>query len=193
MTIEQLAEKYNLTNNDFWQHKQSGNWIVKHDTAEKIATIEGIELVEMKCLTSERDFARFLITMKKGDKVISSVGEADKSNCTSRYYGCMAEKRGIDRCVLKLIEAYQYGVYSEVEADDFKKPTEKSTTKYTANPKASDYMKNNMRQIFSAKGVYKKDKAETIFRELTKEDGQRIKDLMEGGKIDQAVEEFYKL
>jgi hypothetical protein len=31
----------------------------------------------------------------------------------------MAEKRGIDRCVLKLINAYQYDISSEVEADDF--------------------------------------------------------------------------
>ena len=37
------------------------------------------------------------------------------------YIASMAEKRGIDRCVLKLINAYQYGIYSEVEADDFKK------------------------------------------------------------------------
>ena len=50
-----------------------------------------------------------------------------------------------------------------------------------------------MRQIFSAKGVYNKDKAESIFRTLTKEDGQKIKDLMESGKIDLAVTEFYKL
>ena len=33
-----------------------------------------------------------------------------------------AEKRGVDRCVLKLINAYEYGISSEVEADDFKKP-----------------------------------------------------------------------
>ena len=32
----------------------------------------------------------------------------------------MAEKRGIDRCVLKLINAYEYGIKSEEEADDFK-------------------------------------------------------------------------
>ena len=32
----------------------------------------------------------------------------------------MAEKRGIDRAVLKLINAYEYGIYSDVEADDFK-------------------------------------------------------------------------
>ena len=52
---------------------------------------------------------------------VSTIGEADKSNCMSNYYGSMAEKRGIDRCVLKLINAYEWGISSEVEADDFKK------------------------------------------------------------------------
>ena len=33
----------------------------------------------------------------------------------------MGEKRGIDRCILKLINAYEYGVYSDSEADNFKK------------------------------------------------------------------------
>ena len=36
----------------------------------------------------------------------------------------MAEKRGVDRCILKLINAYEYGVYSDSEADNFKKPVE---------------------------------------------------------------------
>ena len=68
-----------------------------------------------------------LITMVKEDKdgnviaSITSVGEADNRNSKNNYYGSMAEKRGIDRCVLKLINAYEYGVFSEVEADDFKK------------------------------------------------------------------------
>ena len=53
--------------------------------------------------------------------MVISVGEADKSNCTSRYLACMAEKRGRDRCVLKLIKAYEWGVYSEEEAETFKK------------------------------------------------------------------------
>ena len=52
---------------------------------------------------------------------VTSVGEADSKNSKNNYYGSMAEKRGIDRCVLKLIQAYQYGIYSEVEADDFKR------------------------------------------------------------------------
>ena len=48
-------------------------------------------------------------------------------NCKSNYIGCMAEKRGVDRSILKLIDAYQYGVYSETESDSFQR-TEIDTT-----------------------------------------------------------------
>ena len=122
MNIKELAKKYGLIEGDFWNHKQSGQWILTHDAVEKIATIEGIVLVNIETLNSEKDLVRFLITMAKGDVTITSVGEADDKNCFSGYKGCMAEKRGVDRCVLKLINAYEYGVSSEVEADDFKKP-----------------------------------------------------------------------
>jgi hypothetical protein len=122
MRIKELAKKYNLGKNDFWElkRKQKTMWIITHDAIEKIATIENIELINFEILNTEVDFARFLITMKKGDKSIISVGEASTKNCTNTYYGAMAEKRGIDRCVLKLIKAYEYGIYSEVEADTFK-------------------------------------------------------------------------
>jgi hypothetical protein len=122
MRIKELAKKYNLGKDDFWQQKQSRNWILTHDAIEKIATIENIELINFEILNTEVDFARFLITMKKEDKSIISIGEASTKNCKNTYYGAMAEKRGIDRCVLKLIKAYEYGIYSEVEADDFKQP-----------------------------------------------------------------------
>ena len=122
MNIKELAKKYGLIEGDFWNHKQSGQWILTHDAVEKIATIEGILLVNIETLNSEKDLVRFLITMAKGDVTITSVGEADDKNCFSGYKGCMAEKRGVDRCVLKLINAYEYGISSEVEAEDFKKP-----------------------------------------------------------------------
>jgi len=122
MRIKELAKKYNLGKNDFWELKRGKKsmWIITHDAVEKIAIIENIELTKFEVLNTELDFARFLITMQKGDKSIVSVGEASTKNCTSNYYGCMAEKRGIDRCVLKLINAYEYGIYSDVEADAFK-------------------------------------------------------------------------
>ena len=123
MNIKELAKKYGLVEGDFWNHKQSGQWILTHDAVERIATIEGILQLNIETLNSEKDFVRFLITMAKGDVTITEVGEADDKNCFSSYKGCMAHKRGVDRCVLKLINAYEYGISSEVEAEDFKKPT----------------------------------------------------------------------
>ena len=139
MQIKDLAEKYELSKEpdvDFWKHQQSGQWILTHNAVEKIAIMEKIEISDIKILNSEEDLVRMLITMRipfeiidsETDKNIivykevTSIGEADRKNCRSQYLGSMAEKRGIDRCVLKLISAYQYGISSEVEADDFAKP-----------------------------------------------------------------------
>lgn len=123
MNITELVKKYELTQADCWQFKRGGKtlWILTHDACEKISFIEKMELKDIKVINSEREFARFLITMKKDEKQIITVGEASKENCSNSYFGCMAEKRGIDRAVLKLIDAYQYGIYSESESNDFEK------------------------------------------------------------------------
>ena len=126
MTIKDLATKYNLTKDDFWQHQQSGQWIIKHDAIEKISTMEDIELDNWVVELSERDFVRYRITMSMDDKetggvrTVETIGEADPSNCMSKYYGMMAEKRAKDRCILKLIRAYEYGISSDVELADGK-------------------------------------------------------------------------
>jgi hypothetical protein len=120
MDINELVKKYNLSQNDCWELKQKkGTWILSHDACEKIASIEKIELIDIQVLNSERDFVRLIIKMKSPLKSIMSIGEADNKNCFNSYFGCMAEKRGIDRCILKIIDAYQYSVYSEVESNDF--------------------------------------------------------------------------
>jgi hypothetical protein len=127
MTIKDLTSKYNLTQDDFWElpTKKGGCWIISHDACEKIMHMEKIELIDIQVINSERDFARFIISMSiqidGRTKSIKTIGEADKSNSHNQYYGCMAEKRGIDRAVLKLINAYQYGVYSEIESGEFSK------------------------------------------------------------------------
>ena len=126
MNISDLGKKYKLEGKvDLW--KCHNNWILTHDAITKIAHMENIKLSRVDSIFQSETSCRFLITMVKEDKdgnviaSITSVGEADKSNSKNNYYGSMAEKRGIDRCVLKLINAYEYGVFSEVEADDFKK------------------------------------------------------------------------
>ena len=165
MIIKQLAEKYGLTKDDFWElRKNSNKWIITHDACEKIAVQENIVFEPMEvvsyipsiitengekvqqvrygreswkpawagtCQKKSGDVA-LLTTGYKADNPdykIQTTGEANALNCTAEYYFAMAEKRGKDRVILKLINAYEYGIYSDVEADDFEKhdkpPTEK--------------------------------------------------------------------
>ena len=136
MTIDDLANKHGFTKDvDYWQHKQSGQWILKHDSIEKIANAEDIRIQKVESLYQSETSCRFLVTMGKWvngscEEVIITTGEADKSNCINAYLAAMAEKRGKDRAILKLIKAYEYGISSEEEADDFKqsKPKVANTT-----------------------------------------------------------------
>ena len=126
MTIAELGKKYKLKGDvDLW--KCHNDWILTHDACTKIAHIENIKLSKIESIYQSETSCRFLITMVKEDKEgnvianITSVGEADTKNCKMSYISSMAEKRGIDRAVLKLIKAYEWGVYSEIEAEAFKK------------------------------------------------------------------------
>ena len=149
MEIKDLIKKYNLNKNDVWDCH--GSWILKHDAVTKIGTIENIKISKMESLLQTETESRFLITMVKEvngivKDMIITVGEASKLNCTSKYYGAMAEKRGIDRSILKLIKAYEYGIYSEEEADDFKKPKTSEVTIKQKNLITSLCIKNKLKQ-----------------------------------------------
>jgi len=165
MNIKELADKYELQKDDFWElRKNSGKWIITHDACEKIAQTEGIvfdppvivnyqpsiitengeKIQQVKwgkefwkpawagtCQKKSGDVA-MIVTGYKADNPdykIWTTGEANALNCTAEYYMAMAEKRAKDRVILKLINAYEQGIYSDVEADDFQKhdkpPTEK--------------------------------------------------------------------
>ena len=163
MNIKELAEKYELQKEDFWElRKNSGKWIITHDACEKIAQIEGIvfdppvmvnyqpttitengeKVQQVKwgkeywkpawagtCQKKTGDVA-LLITGYRADNPdykIQTTGEANALNCTAEYYMAMAEKRGKDRVILKLINAYEYGIYSDVEAESFEKHNKPAT------------------------------------------------------------------
>jgi len=125
--VIKFIEKYDLSkeeNIDVW--KCHNNYILKHDACIKIATMEKIKLSRVESLYQDAKSCRLLVTMVEEDEEgnvvnsITSIGEADSANSKNNYYGCMAEKRGMDRCILKLVNAYEWGIYSDVEADDFK-------------------------------------------------------------------------
>ena len=56
-----------------------------------------------------------------GDRVIESLGEASPKNTIINHPYAMAEKRAVDRCILKLLNAHAY-IYSDAESDDFREP-----------------------------------------------------------------------
>ena len=118
--IKELQKKYELSKDDFWN--LTGNvWIILHDAVEKIANKENIIFQLPTLLRNDKDSVAFLGTAILKDNEIWATGEASLSNCKVPYPFAMAEKRLKDRLTLKLINAYEYGIYSDVESDQFKK------------------------------------------------------------------------
>ena len=132
--VIETAEDYGLilpeskfdNDKDFWDCH--GNWIIKHDACEKIADIENIRF---KPPTQNMDISPNIALLIEGAifkegtneavKQDWSFGEACARNTKMGYWWAMAEKRGKDRVILKLINAYEKGLYSETEADDWNK------------------------------------------------------------------------
>tara|TARA_Y100001963_G_scaffold98602_1_gene135681 strand:- start:107 stop:484 length:378 start_codon:yes stop_codon:yes gene_type:complete len=123
MGIKELAEKYNLEKSDFWEMKFGGksNWIITHDACEKIADKEQIEFHIPQVFRDTNSNVALMGEATKGNKKVWSTGESSSFNNKNPYNWAMAEKRLKDRLTLKIINAYQYGIYSDAEADDFKK------------------------------------------------------------------------
>ena len=117
--IKKFKEDYKLDASDFWLHKQSKNWIIKHNALEKVAAQENI-MWKLEVLNFNPDIV-VKCTATSGDRVIESLGEASPKNTIINHPYAMAEKRAVDRCILKLLNAHAY-IYSEAESDDFKEP-----------------------------------------------------------------------
>ncbi|SFM20785.1 trna delta -isopentenylpyrophosphate transferase [Methylobacterium pseudosasicola] len=112
-----------------------GTAVIYHKTLERIAAQAGIVFDPPAIIRAERDEAVLLVTgrlpgAKAGakpaaDRIEWSMGEAlvnvnyRVSGKQAAYVYAMAEKRGKDRVILKLIELHGL-VYSEEEADEFR-------------------------------------------------------------------------
>ena len=125
MNIKDLAKKYNLDpENDFWElvRGNTKKWIILHSASERIATMEGIIFDVPEVHINEDHTAVAMIGKARlGDIETWSTGEAAPHNCKNPHFVAMSEKRLRGRLILKLIEAYQYGIYSEDEADAFRR------------------------------------------------------------------------
>lgn len=124
--LRELAGKYNLGKEDFF--KVHNSVIVTRTGVEKIASAANIQLayeVISMDLTNKLACVKCVATTVSNEGVVrtaTSFGESAPYNTKNAYPVAMAEKRAKARAILQLTEFYQEGVYSEDEADDFKRP-----------------------------------------------------------------------
>ena len=198
--IKGIAKKYDLNQDvDFWTI--GSKWIITHDAISKIAEIESIIFDEPKVEVIHDTEAFYGVAMWGKGRVVTideegtdftkevwTTADATRENVRGKggYYFNMCEKRWQDRLVLKLLNLYEQGLYSDVEADDFKKGA------YKEKP-ISDYMKNTIRQLLVAKKEYRREETEAIFQKLNADEGKEWRDKFQSGDIDNVIIEFYKL
>jgi hypothetical protein len=117
-----FMEKYGVASDEIWEVHGS-TWVVKHKALERIAAKAGIvwDKPELKVCDMAQGLVVVLISGRLGDHVEYSFGEASPKNNKNAYPVAMGEKRAKDRVILKLL-AVHGDLYSEEEADDFKRP-----------------------------------------------------------------------
>lgn len=122
--LKELASKYNLISEDFF--KIHNTVIITRTGVEKIASVARIQL-EYKVVALDLTNKEVCIECKavmpaeNGIKTVTTFGESTPYNTKNAYPVAMAEKRAKARAILMLTEFYSEGVYSEDEADDFKR------------------------------------------------------------------------
>jgi hypothetical protein len=122
--LERYGESYDTRKGGtVWEVQ--GTPVISHKTLERIAAQAGIAFEKPTILRSERDEAVILVAGSLDKRSEWSIGEAlvnvnyRVSGKQAAYVYAMAEKRGKDRVILKLVELHGLA-YSEEEADDFK-------------------------------------------------------------------------
>jgi len=133
--LREILERYDIDPRDkskLWDCH--GTLVLYHRAYEIIAAQEGIKFdapVLIEANSGERIVA-MLVTGHWKDRTEWSVGEASPGNSKNSYPYAIAEKRGKDRVVAKLVGLAEH-VYSEDEADEFK----------TASPAAPQQQERN--------------------------------------------------
>ncbi len=151
-TIEELMIKHGIdVKAGIWNHAQSGKKIVLHKALEQLATALGIFFEPPQFISVDQANGMIAMTVTGRTPNVTdaegkitergrmewSIGEATPQNNKNPYPFAMAEKRAKDRVILKLLGVHGE-VYSDVEADDFKRTN--TTYKAAAKPatKAAD-------------------------------------------------------
>jgi len=161
-----LKEKFGLVKEDVWDCH--GTLVMLHRTCESVAQQVGITFDPPKVLFAEGESIAILVNGHVGDESAWSVGEASPKNNKNAYPWAMAEKRAKDRVILKLARFSEVGVYSDIEADDFKasKPVADAFGGDIVAAIQSARTKDELRNVWnqSSPDQHKKHKAEFTAR-----------------------------
>ena len=104
--LRAFADKYNLDNSLFWQHKQSGSWILKHNGVVQAAAQENIKFDLTIPDFGDGAVRKVVIVTAtmEGRHPVSMIGECKVGRgITDEYPWSMCCKRAEDRAVLRLL------------------------------------------------------------------------------------------
>ena len=119
--ITELYLKFELTKDDVFKHKHY--LIITRSGVEKIQSKSNIEVnFNLEQVVKATAFKR-----EAADVRIETYGSALKGSTYSEgstnswYVTELAEKRALSRAILKLVGAYELGIFGEDESEDFKR------------------------------------------------------------------------
>jgi len=101
-----------------------GRWVLYHKAVEVMAAAAKItfDMPVFAAIDLPTKNVAIVVSASLGDKKDWAIGEASPANNKNAYPFAMAEKRARDRVAIKLLGLH--GVYSEEEADDFRRRDE---------------------------------------------------------------------
>lgn len=108
-------ENHSIDSDEIWE-VHGNSWCIKHKALERAGAAAGVIWTAPTFI--ETDSAAGIVAIqvigKLGDRTEWSIGEAAPKNNKNAYPYAMAEKRGKDRVILKLLNTHGY-LYSEAE------------------------------------------------------------------------------
>lgn len=126
--------QYDLVEADFWilmNETQTGKMgysglIISHNGCLKIN--EKLDnKVNPKCFSCDKEGYKGSLVYTYYDDELYEVGEVSTTNCKNEYPYAMAFKRCFDRVVLKKCKLAYAGIYSDSEAEEFRRKDEEET------------------------------------------------------------------
>ena len=122
--LTELYKEYKLEKDDVFKHQHY--LIITRSGIEKLMAQSNMT-INYEVVKCEPNFAVIKALGNKEGKRVETFGSALKGvnykdgSTNSWYVMELAEKRSQSRCVLKMLNLYEYGVFSEDESESFKK------------------------------------------------------------------------